>query len=81
VDATRDLLANLLASAISVEYGEGVCAGGRDRYRTCDLCRVNESRRSHPASRRLQPHYQTLGQRRGIAVARDASRGLMRPGC
>jgi len=43
VDATRDLLANLLASAISVEYGEGVCAGGRDRYRTCDLCRVNSA--------------------------------------
>jgi hypothetical protein len=39
-DATRDLLANPLARRVESGLGEGVRAGGRDRYRTCDLCRV-----------------------------------------
>jgi hypothetical protein len=28
---------------VKMGVGEGVCAGGRDRDRTCDFCRVNAS--------------------------------------
>jgi hypothetical protein len=38
------LLANLLASGPSGGGWEAVCAGGRDRFRTCGLCRVKRVR-------------------------------------
>ena len=31
---------NLLATDVAAGSREGVCAGGRDRFRTCGLCRV-----------------------------------------
>jgi hypothetical protein len=30
----------LLAAGVAAWSPEGVCAGGRDRDRTCDFCRV-----------------------------------------
>ena len=38
---------NLLATGGAAGFQEGVCAGGRDRDRTCDFCRV----KSKPAGR------------------------------
>jgi hypothetical protein len=37
---SRPVLANLLASAEPGRLKEDVCAGGRDRFRICGLCRV-----------------------------------------
>jgi len=79
--AGNSLADNMLTAGATQSAGEGVCAGGRDRYRTCDLCRVNESARAHGASLDLPQHCQTPGEGRGVALVRDVSRGVVGPCC
>jgi hypothetical protein len=55
--------------------------GGRERFRTSGLCRVNESAQAHRPSRDLLTYYQTAAQRCGVALVRDVSRGVVRPAC
>jgi hypothetical protein len=55
--------------------------GGRGRFRTSGLCRVNESAQAHGPSHDLPPHYRTAGQRCGVALMCDVSRGVVRPAC
>jgi hypothetical protein len=54
------LLGDLLATWLWEGAQEPVCAGGRDRFRTCGLCRVNAARPPraplrHPASHHISP--------------------------
>jgi hypothetical protein len=47
----------LLATGVQKGFQEPVCAGGRDRFRTCGLCRVKRVRPPHTALQHHAPHH------------------------
>jgi hypothetical protein len=58
-----DHCADLLATGVAAGSQEGVCAGGRDRDRTCDFCRVKGARAPRAPMRRPTWQHNVAGQR------------------
>ena len=54
---------NLLATGAVAGFQGGVCAGGRDRFRTCGLCRVKGARTPRAPTRPLAFHHDIAAQR------------------
>jgi hypothetical protein len=62
--STLQLVASngVLAKGRLSEPGEPVCAGGRDRDRTCDFCRVKGARAPHIPMRHSALHHNVAAQ-------------------
>ncbi len=74
-------VANLPATGVAAWFGEAVCAGGRDRFRTCGLCRVKTSPPA-PSPRRCRlPQHDAAGRHPKFRLRAGATRSCARCRC
>jgi hypothetical protein len=77
---TRAASGSAATTSTTAREGNTVCAGGRDRFRTCGLCRVKGARPPHVPSTALAWHHIVAAQPPSKLGPIGAARGVARHG-